>query len=76
MNMETQKADIAIAKERARGGLEIVLRFEIDGFETMTELDQGETATTVFPGGFDRFISVESDKDRWVALSDTLDFTK
>ncbi len=73
-NLETQKADIAIAKERARGALEITLIFEIDGQQARTELEPGETASTAFPDGFEKFVRLESDKQRWTALKDVLGF--
>lgn len=76
MNTEALKADVAIAKERAAGALDITLIFVIDGRQERTELLPNETASTAFPDGFEKFVGVESDKERWSGLSEILGFQK
>lgn len=75
-NMETMKADVEIANERARGALEITLCFQENGQNCQTELAANETASSAFPDGFDKFLDIESDKGRWSLLTDVLGFTK
>jgi len=78
-SVEVQKADVAVAKERAQGAVIVTVFFEHRGNVEQTELDPGETVSGAFSSemeAFEKFVRVESDKEEWGSLSDVLGFEK
>lgn len=76
-SIEIQKADVAVAIERAKGAVEITVFFSNGETVEKTEILPHETVSGAFYANeqdFEKFIKIESDCRKWDSLADVLGF--